>query len=76
MGFWGAMIMSFWGTVFAVAGIVQLDSARSPYLAIPVAVFAAFAVYARSVHRAISREGQIRKLTQRAEKVVQWATIG
>ena len=76
MGFWGAMIMSFWGTVFAIAGIVQLDSARSPYLAIPVAVFAAFAVYARSVHRAISGQGQIRKLTQRAEKVVQWATIG
>ena len=23
MGFWGAMIMSFWGTVFAVAGIVH-----------------------------------------------------
>jgi len=76
MGFWGAMIMSFFGTVFAIAGIVQLEGGRSPYLVIPVAVFAAFALYARRVHRAISRDGQIRKLTQRAEKVVQWASIG
>jgi len=76
MGFWGAMIMSFFGTVFAAAGIVQLDGGRSPYLVIPVVVFAAFAAYALRVHRAIAKDGQIRKLTQRAEKVVQWASIG
>ena len=74
MGFWGAMIMSFWGTAYAIVGIVQLDSARSPYLAIPVTVFAAFAAYAWRVHQ--GRQGQIRQLTARGEKVVQWVTIG
>jgi len=76
MGFWGAMIMSFFGTFFAIASIVQLEGARSPYLVIPVVVFAAFALYARRVHRAVSSERQVHQLTERAQKVVRWASIG
>jgi hypothetical protein len=76
MGFWGAMIMSFFGTAFAIAGVVQLDGGRSPFLAIPVAVFVAFVAYALRAYRSISARGRIRPLSPRAEKVVRWSSFG
>jgi hypothetical protein len=73
MGFWGAVIMGLSGTIFLVAAVVLQAGSHSPYVILPVLVIAAFLAYAFRIRRGLSA---VHMPSERADKVIQWASIG
>lgn len=72
MGAWGAIIMSFFGAVFATLTIAWQWHATGALLALPFIVFAIIGVIAAC---AIRLQGTGMVLSPRAERTIMWSTI-
>ena len=73
MGAWGAVIMSFFGALFAAMTLrLQLHD-TGVKLALPFLVFLCISIVAS---RVIRKPGYDSSLTPRAERVIMWSTIG
>ena len=73
MGAWGALIMSFFGAVFASLTLYWERQISGVTLALPFLVFALIALTAGIV---IGRPGDGLKPTPREERVIMWSSIG
>jgi hypothetical protein len=73
MGAWGAIIMSFFGAVFAALTLAFGLGWRGLMLALPFAVFAVIALAAAAV---IRRPGEGIAPSKQAERVILWSTMG
>ena len=73
MGAWGAIIMGFFGAVFAAMTLAIAGGASGVVLILPFVVFAALAIAAI---RVIQRPGDGVAPSPRAGRVIMWSTIG
>jgi hypothetical protein len=73
MGAWGAIIMGFFGAVFAAVTLAWQYHVAGPALAAPFAVFAVIALTAGHVLR-LPGAGIV--LPQRVGRVIMWSSIG
>ena len=73
MGAWGAIIMSFFGALFAALTLGLEFGWTGAMLGLPFAGFAAVALAAISV---IRRPGEGVSPSPQAERVIMWSTIG
>ena len=73
MGAWGALIMSFFGAVFAALTLYWQWHIFGVVLALPFVVFAAIAVAAMIV---IRLPGEGVKPSESAERTIMWSSIG
>lgn len=72
MGPWGAIIMSFFGSVFFALAVTPYAS--SGIYSVPVAIFAGAATGAWRIIR--DRPAGATRPGARAERIIRWATIG
>lgn len=73
MGAWGAIIMSFFGAVFAALTLYWQWHVSGLFLALPFVVFAAIATAARIVIRV---PGDGIKPSETVERTIMWSSIG
>jgi hypothetical protein len=73
MGFWGALIMSVFGTVFMMFSVGLLNDAHGAFLALPVLLLVVFLAYLFQVRRGLKA---IHRLSEKASKVVTWCSVG
>ena len=73
MGAWGAIIMSFFGSLFAALTLGFQFGWNGIWLGLPFLIFAALALASMIV---IRRPGEGIKPSERAEKVIMWSSIG
>ena len=73
MGAWGAIIMNFFGSLFAVLTLSWQFHVHGPALALPFAVFAGVALAASYVLR---RPGTGIAPGKQVERVIMWSSIG
>ena len=73
MGAWGALIMGFFGAVFAALTLSWQWHVAGPALAAPFAVFAIIAVAAGIILR---MPGEGIKPSPKVERVIMWSSIG
>lgn len=73
MGAWGAIIMSFFGAVFAAMTLGLQLHVSVPVLLLP---FIAFALIAFAAHRVIRLPGEGVAPSERAGRVIMWSSIG
>jgi hypothetical protein len=73
LGVWGAIIMNFFGAVFAALTLALTFQLNGPVWALPFLVFVVIALAAVTVMR---RRGQGFTLEKRGERTVMWSSIG
>jgi hypothetical protein len=73
MGAWGAIIMSFFGALFAALTFAFQLHWRGPALGLP---FLGFAIIALAAAAVIRRPGEGVTPSPRVEKVIMWSSIG
>jgi hypothetical protein len=73
MGAWGAIIMGFFGSLFAALTLAFQFGWTGIGLGLPFAMFAAIAVAATVV---IRRPGEGIAVSKQAERVIMWSSIG